>query len=101
MTDLPIACSLDAASLALRKRGLLSEVRARATTRTAIDAGVRLTFPASSETLELLARTIDAERQCCRFLTFQLTVAADLGDFVLDLTGPSGTREFLGDLLRD
>jgi hypothetical protein len=26
-------------------------------------------------------------------------VAADLGAFVLELSGPPGTREFLGDLL--
>jgi hypothetical protein len=50
--------------------------------------------------LDLIARAIDAERQCCRFLTFHLTVEPDLGAFVLDLTGPSGTRDFLSDLLR-
>ena len=60
---------------------------------------MRLTFTASSATLDLIARTIDAERQCCRFLTFQLTVTPDLGAFVLDVTGPAGTREILADLL--
>jgi hypothetical protein len=38
---------------------------------------------------------INAERQCCRFLRFQLTVEPDEGPLILDLTGPPGTRDFL------
>jgi hypothetical protein len=41
-----------------------------------------------------IARVMDAERQCCRFLRFQLTVEPDGGPVLLDLTGPPGTREF-------
>ena len=99
MADLPIACNLDGASLAARRSGLLDEVLRRAASRETLPDGLRFTFPASSATLDLLTRAIDAERQCCRFLTFQLTIAADLGEFVLDLTGPPGTLDFLADLL--
>jgi hypothetical protein len=94
-----IACSLDAATLTTRKAGLLSALVRDATTRTTLEDGVRFTFAASSDTLDLIARTIDAERQCCQFLRFHLTVEPALGGFVLDLTGPAGTREFLADLL--
>jgi hypothetical protein len=97
--DRPIACSLDPASLAARRAGLLAELARAATTRSPIADGMRLTFAASSSTLDLIARTIDAERQCCRFLTFQLTIGADGAAFALDVTGPAGTREFLADLL--
>jgi hypothetical protein len=44
-------------------------------------------------------RTIDAERQCCRFLKFALTVEPDAGDVWLEVTGPDGTTEFLSTLL--
>jgi hypothetical protein len=97
--DLPIVCSLDPASLAARREGLLADLLKQAATREALLNGWRFTFAPSASTLDLIARAIDAERQCCRFLTFQLTVAADLGAFVLELSGPPGTREFLGDLL--
>jgi hypothetical protein len=70
-----------------------------AATRGELSDGCRLTFAASSATLDLIARTIDAERQCCRFLTFRLTIEPDLGAFVLDVRGPSGTREFLRDVI--
>ena len=42
---------------------------------------------------------IDAERQCCRFLRFQVTVERDEGPIVLDVTGPPGTREFLAAII--
>jgi hypothetical protein len=47
----------------------------------------------------MIARTIDAERQCCRFLHFGVTVEPDGGPITLELSGPSGTREFLSALL--
>jgi hypothetical protein len=45
-----------------------------------------------------IAHAIDAERRCCRFLRFDLTVEPDAGPVVLDLTGPPGTREFIAAL---
>ena len=42
---------------------------------------------------------LDAERQCCRFLRFRLTVEPNLGPIVLELSGPPGTEEFLASLL--
>lgn len=60
--------------------------------------GVRLQFDASSEVLQAIVSTIDAERQCCRFLRFELTLEPDGGPIRLTLTGPAGTAEFLSAL---
>ena len=60
--------------------------------------GYRLRFAPSADTLALIGRAIDAERLCCRFLRFMLTVEPDEGPILLDLTGPAGTREFLSAL---
>ena len=98
-SELPIACSLDAAGLAARRAGLLGELLRQASSRSDLADGVRFVFDASSEALALIAQAIDAERQCCQFLRFQLTVEPALGSFVLDLTGPAGAREFLEGLL--
>jgi hypothetical protein len=48
----------------------------------------------------LLMRAVDAERQCCRFLRFSITVEPDEGPLFVELTGPPGTREFLAELLQ-
>jgi hypothetical protein len=57
--------------------------------------GFRWRFASTPTLLTRLAPLIDAERQCCRFLSVTLQAGPDLGDVVLDVTGPTGTREFL------
>jgi hypothetical protein len=65
----------------------------------ATDVGYRFRFAACSETLARIATVIDAERQCCRFLRFQLTIEPDLGPISLEVSGPPGTAGFLADVL--
>ena|SRR5436190_1537788 len=99
MTDLPIVCTLSEEGLRARKQGLLAQVARRATSVTNIPAGYRFEFDAGPDTLSLIATMIDAERQCCRFLQFELNVGPDLGPITLTLTGPEGTQQFLEALL--
>jgi hypothetical protein len=99
MGHLPIACSLDPAALKARREGLLSDLLRRADAHEDSPEGHRLRFAASDDTLATIARAIEAERHCCRFLRFQITVEPDGGPIWLDLTGPPGTREFLSALL--
>ena len=94
----PIACTLRPEDLNTRRAELLPGLVARATAREPLPSGYRFTFAAESDTLAQIVRAIDAERQCCRFLEFQLTVAPSGGPFTLDVTGPEGAREFLDGL---
>lgn len=98
MSDLPIICTLDPATLAARREGLLQQLVRRAERLEERTDGYRLHFTACGDALALIGRAIDAERRCCRFLRFQLTVEPDDGPLVLDLTGPPGSREFLSAL---
>jgi hypothetical protein len=61
--------------------------------------GHRLSFAATEETLALIMKNVKAERRCCRFLRFHITVEPDEGSVSVELTGPSGTREFVAALL--
>jgi hypothetical protein len=99
MTDLPIACTLSPAALSARRQGLLSMLWRRAEDHVQFSDGHRLRFAASEETLSMIARTVEAERQCCRFLRFQITVEPDGGPILLELTGPPGTAEFISALV--
>jgi hypothetical protein len=99
MTDLPIVCSLTPAALKARREGLLVDRVRQAQDHQERPDGYRLRFAASEGVLSAIARTVDVERQCCRFLRFTVTVDPDGGPIPLDLTGPSGTREFLSALL--
>ena len=95
MADLPIACTLSPAALKARKENLLNTVLHRANERLELVNGWRLQFAAESDMLSAISRAVNAERQCCRFLRFTITVEPDDGPISVDLTGPVGTREFL------
>jgi hypothetical protein len=99
MTGLPIACSLDSAELAARRQALLPGLVARAAACELLSSGARWRFTPSGELLQAVAATIEAERACCRFLRFEVTVEPDRGPVWLEVTGPGGTREFLEALL--
>lgn len=99
MKELPIACELTPAELDVRREGLLTGLLALAQERVTIGNGLRWRFAPSAEFLRAAVQTIDAERQCCRFLKFVLTVEPDSGDMWLEITGPEGTAEFLATVL--
>ena len=98
MPDLPIACSLTPDALKARREGLLSDLLKRAQSHEELPQGHRLEFTPTDDTLATVARAIEAERQCCRFLRFSITVEPDGGPISLELTGPPGTREFISAL---
>jgi hypothetical protein len=99
MTARPVACTLGPAALEARRQGLLADLLHRADAHEESPDGYSLRFTAAADTLGLIARAIDAERRCCRFLRFRLTVEPDEGPMVLELTGPEGTRDFLSALI--
>jgi hypothetical protein len=95
MADLPIVCSLSPEALKARRENLLDALLRRSTERMELSDGVRLRFDADGQVLGEIARMVEAERQCCQFLSFTITVSPDGGPVTLDLTGPAGSREFL------
>jgi hypothetical protein len=99
LSELPIVCTLTPEALEARRLGLLSELANRCEDYEQITEGIRLRFPATSETLSTIAHAVEAERHCCRFLRFSITVEAEGGPIFLELTGPPGTSEFLAALL--
>jgi hypothetical protein len=98
MSDLPVVCTLGPETLKIRRENLLADLLKRVESHEPLGDGYRLRFAASGEALTLITRTIDAERRCCRFLRFRLTVEPADGPVVLDLTGPPGTQEFVAAL---
>jgi hypothetical protein len=94
----PIICELTPEALRTRRAGLLSGLARRAQRLEETPDGYRLEFAASADTLHSITDVVDAERQCCRWLRFQLDVEPDGGRMVLTLSGPQGAREFLAAL---
>jgi|SRR5687768_7912612 len=99
MTNLPIACTLGPAALRARREDLFGGLVRRAAERIDLLEGYRVRFEPADALLSAIAEVVDAERQCCRFLTFELTIEADNGPIWVEVTGPEGTREFLAGML--
>ena len=99
MADIPIACTLSPDALQTRRDGLLADLLRRAEHHELMGEGLRVRFSPEDDTLGAIARVVDAERRCCRFLHFVITVEPDGGPISLELSGPAGTREFLAGLL--
>jgi hypothetical protein len=77
MDSLPVAYTPGPSALKARREGLLADLVRRSDRREDLTDGHRLRFGASGEIVNLIARAIDAERHCCRFLRFRLTVEPD------------------------
>lgn len=99
MTDLPVACTLGPAAQKARREDLLGGLVRRAGETIDLPNGFRVRFDPSGDILSTIAAVIDVERECCRFLTWDLTVEPDNGPIWLQFTGPPGTREFLAGML--
>jgi len=99
-SDLPMACTLSLEELRRGRQALLPGVIARADAHERLADGFRFRFHAG-EDLAAMATTIAAERRCCRFLQFVLTMEPDEGPVWLEVTGPPGTAEFLAGWIPD
>lgn len=99
MVTREIACTLGDAALKARREDLLGGLVRRAVERVEVPNGYRVRFEPADDLLTSIARIVDTERQCCRFLTFQLTMEPDGGPVWLEFTGPPGTKEFLAGIL--
>lgn len=96
---LPIACTLSDPQMAHRRVEILTGVLREAREIEPLADGYRWRFPSSPGIFNRLGMVIDAERECCRFLTFHMRADPELGDVVLEVTGPEGTKAFLSDWL--
>src|SRR5262245_50419751 len=97
--SLPIACNLTQGELTSRRDGLLPGLLSKAHSRETIPGGFRWSFSDSGGLVKEVASVIDAERGCCRFLTFRLSLEPDCGPLQMEITGPEGTQQFLLSLL--
>jgi hypothetical protein len=101
MKPLPIACALTAPELHERRSTVLAKVRRGVIEVKELPDGYAYAFPGTSEWLSELAGLVDLERQCCPFLQFRITVAANGGPLTLQMTGPEGTKEFLWSVFQE
>lgn len=99
VSELPVACCLSDAELRNREATLLAQFGSALINTEEIEDGCAFRVPGDRKCLAVAADLILAERECCPFLTFQLTAEPTTGPLTLRVTGPVGTKEFLRTIL--
>lgn len=96
-TSTPFACNLKAIRAAERPRykKLVKLVREAIRARTEVSLGYTYSLDSEKISLPEAAEWIAMERLCCPFLTLQLSVAGNLDNWFLTLTGPEGVKPLL------
>lgn len=94
--SLPIACSLTDSELQERRRGVIQALRSAVFEVRELEHGFGYRFLCSGDGLLELAQFVDFERQCCPFLRFRITVEPGDNSAWLEMSGPEGTKEFIG-----
>ena len=95
----PIACRLLDPELRRRETTLLAQFKSAVLSTEELPDGYAFRIPGDKKAMELVCELILAERECCPFLTFELTAQPNMGPVNLRVTGPDGTKEFLKTVL--
>lgn len=90
-----VACKLTSPELQKRKTEVITLLKANVIERKEITNGYQYTFKGSDKMLDDLVSFIKAERACCGFFTFKLSVEDVDTNIILTMTGPEGAKEFI------
>jgi len=94
----PIACTLPPKQRRQRKRELQQPLRERMLTADALDDGYLFTFPSWPAIWIDLAHLVALERQCCKFLDFQMELRSEQRTIHLRITGPPEAKDIIGSI---
>jgi hypothetical protein len=95
--DLPIACTLDATALHRRLETMAALGRDALVTGQVDGTQVTLRFAGRAGVRDRVDAIVDAESECCRFLTMH--VREEPGAVVLRIDGPEGAEPVLTELV--
>jgi hypothetical protein len=93
--DIRVACCLSDAELRKRVATLLARFESAVIATEELPDGYVFRVPGDQEWIRVVWEAIVAERECCPFLTFELTAHPHMGPVTVRVTGPAGTKDFL------
>jgi hypothetical protein len=97
--NLPIACTLPDEQLVGRRKEIDGNITGGVESATELPDGYEFHFSNSEEWIGKLTTFVKQERQCCRFLTFELIFQPDEGPISMRLRGPDGAKEFIKSMI--
>src|SRR5262249_2611397 len=95
----PIICSLTTAELRGREEALLARLASAVIEAAELQDGYAFRLAGDGRLIGLIAELIVAERECCPFLTFEVSALPNRGPVIVRVIGPPGAKEFLKTVL--
>ena len=93
--DIRVACCLSDAELRKRVATLLARFESAVIATEELPDGYVFHVPGDKKSMGVVWEAIVAERECCPFLTFELTAQSNMGPVSVRVTGPAGTKDIL------
>jgi hypothetical protein len=97
--DFPVACSLSDTELRDRETTLLAEFKSAVIAIQELPDGYVFRVAGDKGLIAVVAELIAAERECCPFLAFTLTVPSNMVPMEVRVTGPVRAKDFLRTIL--
>ena len=97
--DLPIICTLTDAELGQRRHEILDRVKTAAIKTTELPDGYAYEFTPDPELLAMLGSLIAFEHECCRFLTFKISLEAGKAVVILEVTSSPDAKPVIANFL--
>jgi len=96
---MPIACRLSDSEFRKREATLLAQFRSAVLSTEELADGYAVRILGDKKGMLLVCELILAERECCPFLTFELTAQPNMRPVSLRVTGPADRKDFLKTIL--
>ncbi|KAA3659670.1 MAG: hypothetical protein DWQ04_21585 [Chloroflexi bacterium] len=93
--SIPLVCLLPDNALATRKDELKTAVFSHIQESRDLPDGIAYRFPGNEEWAARLVAFINAERQCCSFIHFELSFEPEQGPIWLTMRGGEGVKAFI------
>ena len=88
-------CKLTSPELSQRKQTVIRELKKQVIESRETTSGFAYKFGGSNTVIDSLLEFVKSERQCCPFLTFNLSFGSNSEAIWLELNGPEGVKEFI------
>ena len=80
---------MTSAELREREATLLAQFRSAVIETEELPGGYAFRVPGDGKSIAMIAKIVVAERECCPFLTFELTAQPHMGPAIVRVTGPA------------
>jgi len=97
--EIRLACCLSNAELRKRVATLLARFESAVIATEELPDGYVFRMPGDQKWMGPVWEAIAGERECCPFLTFELTAQPNMGPVSVRVSGPAGTKDFLKAIL--